>query len=409
MQLWADFVERQPWNRKLSHRRSTHLKREWHAKILASPKIEASETHASHDDRVRRWRELLGIPFPEVELEGDVTEGTSTPHLTTRSTAQTLNEVAGVTESFNPEYTPSKPPRSAPEDIAEADKSVKSNLPFSKSPKRSSSSCEPTNHAHERDSQSTAYPFTFSLPYRNKDGTSIPNGTAASLQAKRPLNETTVPSVGKQSSPFLPGLFKAQQNTDESSEKSQDGASSVAEGLPSGPISATTPIEPKPSINREPSSHTLLSPVGSSQSGDNPGPSETPGRTAGIKQSKDELASTVGSGTGNTLQTQLKDQPSDIVFSSLQKIPNNATASSASPVVQSMNELAKYLLAKKVRPLPAGAISADIWQFRWPLACSLAFALHSPYVPAGLSFFMWSVFLPFFVAELRGWTVADHA
>jgi len=408
MQLWADFVERQPWNRKLSHRRSTHLKREWHAKILASPKIEASETHESHDDRVRRWRELLGIPFPEVELEGEFTHGTPTPRLTTRSTAQTHDNVAGVTESSNPEYTPSKPPRSALKDIAEADKSVKSNLPFSESPKRPSSSCEPTNRTHERHPHSTAYPFKSSLPYRNKDGTSIPNGTAVSLQAKNPFNESTVPSAGKQSSPFLPGLFKAQQNTDVSSEKSQDEASSVAR-LPSGPMFATTPIVPKPSINREPSTYTLLSPVGNSQSGDNPGPSETPGRTAGIKQSKDELASTVGGDTGNTHQTQLKDQPTDIVFSLLQKTSNNATASSASPVVQSMSELAKYLLAKEVRPLPAGAISADIWQFRWPLACSIAFALHSPHIPAGLSFLMWSIFLPFFVAELRGWTVADQA
>jgi hypothetical protein len=59
--------------------------------------------------------------------------------------------------------------------------------------------------------------------------------------------------------------------------------------------------------------------------------------------------------------------------------------------------------------LPARAISADIWQFRWPLACSIAFALHSPHIPAGLSFLMWSVFLPFFVAELRGWAVVGRA
>jgi hypothetical protein len=78
---------------------------------------------------------------------------------------------------------------------------------------------------------------------------------------------------------------------------------------------------------------------------------------------------------------------------------------SAGQLMQSMTELATCLLAKEVRPLSARAISADIWQFRWPLACSIAFALHSPYIPAGLSFLMWSVFLPFFVAELRGWAV----
>ncbi|GAB7332415.1 hypothetical protein MBLNU13_g04225t1 [Cladosporium sp. NU13] len=406
MQLWADFVERRPWSRKLSHRRGTHLKRRWHARLLASSKIEASETHESHDDRVKRWRELLNIPLPEVDLEGEVTEGTSTPLLTTRSTAQPLNGVAGVTESSTPDYTPSKPPRSGPEDITEADKSVKSNLLFSESAKRSSSPYEPTDRTHEQDPQSTVYSSSFSLPYRNKDGASIPDGTAASLQAKNTLNETTVPSGRKQSSLILPGLFKAQQNTDEQSERSQDEASSLMKSLPSGPIFATTPTVPKPSIDREPPCHTALSPVGSSRSGDNPGASTTPGRSAGIKQSEDEVASTVGGDIGKTHRTQSKDQPSDRVFSPLQKRPNNATVLSASPVVQSMSELARCLLAKDVRPLPARAISADIWQFRWPIACSIAFALHSPHIPAGLSFLMWSIFLPLFVAELRGWAIA---
>jgi hypothetical protein len=92
-----------------------------------------------------------------------------------------------------------------------------------------------------------------------------------------------------------------------------------------------------------------------------------------------------------------------------QKQQEHAITVLTSPLVQSAFELAKGLLAKEVQPLPARAISDDLRQLRWPLACSVAFALQSPHIPAGLSLLMWSVFLPFFVAELRGWTFVGHA
>ncbi|KAK6400069.1 hypothetical protein LTR81_024641 [Elasticomyces elasticus] len=61
------------------------------------------------------------------------------------------------------------------------------------------------------------------------------------------------------------------------------------------------------------------------------------------------------------------------------------------------------LLVKKRPALPERTIVEDLVSLRWPLACLMAFALHGPYVPAALSVFMWTVFLPFFIAELRGW------
>jgi hypothetical protein len=92
-----------------------------------------------------------------------------------------------------------------------------------------------------------------------------------------------------------------------------------------------------------------------------------------------------------------------------QKRQEHAVKALSSPLVQSAFELAKSLLAKEVQPLPARVISDDLWQLRWPLACSVVFAPQSPHIPAGLSFLMWSVFLPFFVADLRGWTFVGHA
>jgi hypothetical protein len=74
---------------------------------------------------------------------------------------------------------------------------------------------------------------------------------------------------------------------------------------------------------------------------------------------------------------------------------------------RSTSDLLMRMLANEARPLPARTISADLFQLRWPLACLVAFVLHSPFNPPALSFVMWSVFLPFFVAELRGWELAE--
>ncbi|KAK3631026.1 hypothetical protein LTR56_015973 [Elasticomyces elasticus] len=61
------------------------------------------------------------------------------------------------------------------------------------------------------------------------------------------------------------------------------------------------------------------------------------------------------------------------------------------------------LLNTKKPSIPERTILEDLVSLRWPLSCLMAFALHGPYVPATLSVLMWTVFLPFFIAELRGW------
>jgi hypothetical protein len=349
LQLWADFVERQPWERNPRPQQGTDLKSNWYDKLLKPSRVEPSETHDSHDDRVKRWRKFLDIPFPEVEFEFELAEAAYTTRLAMRSTAENRNDITGFAESFKPDYTPSKPPRPATEDTDETNESVKPNFSFAESLERSSSSNELTD-LPVQEFHRTAHEFTTNLPYRTKDGEPTSNDTAAtpasSLQAESISNGTTVSPNGKRSSSILPGVRKAQQNTGGSSEKIHDEAPSVP--------TAQTDLE-------------------------------------------------------KTHQSQSEARPSDTVSSASQKILNNAIIMSASPLMQSMTELATCLLAKEVRPLPARAISADIWQFRWPLACSIAFALHSPHIPAGLSFLMWSVFLPFFVAELRGWAVVGRA
>jgi hypothetical protein len=412
LQLWADFVERQPWNRKLSRRRGTHLKREWHVKILPSSEIQPSETHESHDDRVRRWRKFLEIPFPEVKLVVGVTEGTYTSHLTTRSTAQKSNGVTGLAESSKPDYTPSKPPRPATEDTAETVKSAKPNISFAESLNRSSSSNEIIDLT-EQDSHSTAHKSTINLPYRTKNGKPAPNDTAttttSSLQAKSTSDRTILSPTRKRSSPISPGVCKVRQNTGGSSEKFHDVTPSATKGLSSGPVFGATPIIQKFSTDSGPFSDIRFPTIWRSHSVVNPGPSATSGRPVGIKQSTEGIAPTAQNDLERTHKPQSEARPSETVLSLSHKIPNSATMTGASQLMQSMTELATCLLAKEVRPLPAREISADIWQFRWPLACSIAFALHSPHIPAGLSFLMWSVFLPFFVAELRGWAVMGRA
>ncbi|KAK5170114.1 uncharacterized protein LTR77_004698 [Saxophila tyrrhenica] len=49
----------------------------------------------------------------------------------------------------------------------------------------------------------------------------------------------------------------------------------------------------------------------------------------------------------------------------------------------------------------------DVVRFRWQLAFAFTFGVFTPYVPAGLAFVTWCVFLPLFVGELRSWSVME--
>ncbi|KAH0169069.1 hypothetical protein KCU67_g3221, partial [Aureobasidium melanogenum] len=90
------------------------------------------------------------------------------------------------------------------------------------------------------------------------------------------------------------------------------------------------------------------------------------------------------------------------------EVEDSARITKHGPMDRNMAALLMEMLAKEAQPLPARTISADLFQLRWPLVCLAVFVLHSPYVPGALLFVMWSVFLPFFVAELRGWEMVEH-
>lgn len=402
LQLWADFVERQPWESNPSLKQDTHLKSDWHAKILGPSRVEPSETHEYHERRVQRWREFLGIPAPESKIE----KGNSISPFALRSTAQMHNADAGPTKIFTPDYTPSKPPRSAPENIPEADKSIKSNLLFSQPQKRSSSLFEPTDRTYKPDSQTESHQWKLDLPDRTKDCKPMfdgpPDSTASNVQTK------SVPMAGQQSSQISSDMSKTQLDASVQSESIRDKTPSAVNGLLSGLKLVDATVPQKPSVDRGQFADIQFSPVWK-QPDESSGLTATPSSTMNSEHQNNKVNLTVGSDFSRAHEHHDKAQPIGAEFSPSQKAQKSGIMMSTRPHVQSMFELATFLLAKEVRPSPARAISADIWQFRWPLACSLAFALHSPYVPAGLSFFMWSVFLPFFVAELRGWTVADHA
>lgn len=72
--------------------------------------------------------------------------------------------------------------------------------------------------------------------------------------------------------------------------------------------------------------------------------------------------------------------------------------------LESALALATKLLTKEVKSQPKRTIFTDLWKLRWPLACCVVFVVYSPYLPPRLTYLMWSLFLPLFVAELRGWT-----
>ena len=61
-------------------------------------------------------------------------------------------------------------------------------------------------------------------------------------------------------------------------------------------------------------------------------------------------------------------------------------------------------LLTEVQAQPVGAILTDLWKLRWTLACCVILVVYSPYLPPGLTYLTWSIFLPLLVAELRGWT-----
>lgn len=399
LQLWADFVERQPWDVDPLRQQGNNLKPDWHFKMRVSSTVEPLETHESHDKRVKRWRDYLGIHAPETEIE----KGWTMSPFALPSMTQKRNVDAGPARAFTPDYTPSKPSRHTIEDVVEADESVKPERCSSESPKRTSFSSEPTNLSFEQDRHSAGHRRKIDLPDRTIDSELMSNGpknsTASNSRAK------SVPAVGKQASRIFSDMSETQLNASIHAENIKDKTPSAVNGLLSGLKLADVPIARKPLFGCGQFSGISFSPFWKLPDESSGSPAISSGTMSNEHQS-DKVNLAVESDFRTVHETLDTARPIDTESLSPQKAQSPVTMMITSTHVQSMFELANTLLAKEVQPLPARAISADIWQFRWPLACSIVFAIHSPHIPAGLSFLMWSIFLPFFVAELRGWTVA---
>ena len=110
--------------------------------------------------------------------------------------------------------------------------------------------------------------------------------------------------------------------------------------------------------------------------------------------------SSMGAHTNDAVATAHCDdaQPS-------QRRYNHESGRVADPLVpESALALTTMLVTNVVKAQSENIIFVDLWKLRWPLMCCVVFVVYSPYLPPGLTYLMWSLFLPLFVAELRGWT-----
>jgi hypothetical protein len=380
LHFWGDFVEQRPWER------------DWHVKLSAPSNVESSETHECHKERVRRWRNFFGILKSSVE----VITGLPTSPLTERSKATKQDNV-----------TPSKPPRAAVEGVAEEVKASTA-CPSFPGPLKQSPSSEPTSLAHTQDNRSTSRESTFEVPLRLKDTRPTSGGQTPPkrviLQAKGASNRQSVHSVEKKSSSVFPSTFQAPPYNSDSPRGTSGNTTLAASNWQSSADRVAIPQESL--VDGRPFKTIKFFQFGCPPVGNGQNPPTKPDSNVDPKPPTEKTVSPPEYDAATSPQHKAEPDPKTLLS---QKQQEHAVTVLTNPFVQSAFEFAKDLVAKEVRPLPARAISDDLWQLRWPLACSVAFALQSPHIPAGLSFLMWSVFLPFFVAELRGWTVVGDA
>jgi hypothetical protein len=395
LRLWRDFVEQSPRERH-------SLDDEWYLKVSAASKVESSETHTSHDERVKRWRNHFGI----VESAIDTVKRPSKSPLTARSTATVRNNVTGTTKPSLEDRTPSKPPRVSVEEVAEEDK-PSITCPLSPGPSKRSPSSEPAGLAHVQDTGSTARGLTRDLPHRTKDTRIKSDGPSLSekmgLQVRATSNGQSVRSAEKKSISIFASTLQAPPHNSDSTNRASGNTTLAEHNAQFNLDQVATPIARDSSVDCGPFKHIQFSPLWCPPNQIPPAKSDS---NEDSKPPMEKMVSAPEHDAAKPLQNKAELNPKTLPS---QKQQEHAITVLTSPLVQSAFELAKGLLAKEVQPLPARAISDDLRQLRWPLACSVAFALQSPHIPAGLSLLMWSVFLPFFVAELRGWTFVGHA
>lgn len=422
LQLWADFVQEQPWEQDPwtgRFGRNISLRKEWRDKLHTPYEIKLHEKHEDHDERIKRWRDVLGIRAPKAVI----VRGTSTSPVTPCSTTDQGRAVAATNRSLSPADTPSKPPRSSVDDAPVVERSTKPSLPPSALPKPSSSSKSETfEHVQEQDPCSTASSFTFGLPHRCKHKESLSSDSAVvrntTTQARIMPKDQTVesaetkpPSIfqgNAEKRPYTGGRFQALAGITQAA-----GSDSPTD---SERVVTSTSTTQQSSAASGPFAHIQFYPIWSSGGSNRPAALAQTG-TSIVKEPERSMKDGPLSPPANDPETPRHqhqgEQYHSNAISGKTSAPCNAQEDQrasmrimTSPLAQSVFDLTTSLLAKEVRPLPARTISTDLWQLRWPIACSVVFGLQSPHIPSVLSFLMWSIFLPFFVAELRGWTVA---
>ena len=412
LQLWADFVEEQPWEQDTLTGRIKDLRREWRDKLLMPSASKIHEKHEDHDERIKRWRTFLKIRTPKAAI---IVEP-SIPSVTSGNTMEQESAVAVSTESLAPDDTPSKPPRPPFDNFPAVEKPTKPTPWSSGIPKPpSSSKPEKSSHVQEQDLYSIASPFTFSLPHRFKSNNSLPCNSDTTQARGLPgdqsvdLDETKPTSIFQgisEKQPYTAGRFQtfadnipaAESNPPTHCERAI-ASTSTTQAIPAAP---------------QPFAHIQFDPNWSSIGSNHPAPlTQTGAGNVKSEQSTEDGRpfSPVNDPKTPRRQHQGEQSRSNVISKKTptpcdtQEGQTAATTIITGPLAQSIFDFARNLLAKEVRPLPARTILTDLWQLRWPLACSVVVALQSPYIPSVLSLLMWSIFLPFFVAELRGWIV----
>lgn len=416
LQLWADFVQEQPWEQDPwtgRFGRNISLRKEWRDKLHTPSKVKSHEKHEAHDERIKRWRDVLGIRTPKAVI----VKGTSASSVASGSTMDQERAVNATNRSLSPADTPSKPPKSPVDDLSVVERSTNQSS-LSSGILKASSSSKPkkSDHVQERGPCSTT--FTFELSHSSKGNASLPRGSAlvanAIAQARSMPNDQSVDPAETKPSSILQGIAERQPYTAGRFATSSDGMPATGNDQPSCFERVFTSTTLEGSAAPGPFSHIRFNPDWSSSSSNYPA-NATQTSTSNMEPEqlmKDGRPSSPAEAPETVCrQHQSKHSRSSLISEktpapcNAQEEQKSATTITASPLANSMYDIATKLLAQEVRPLPARTISTDLWQLRWPLACSVVFALQSPHIPSVLSFLMWSIFLPFFVAELRGWTV----
>jgi hypothetical protein len=410
LRFWASFVKEQhPWVRHphtdpTFSPKAIELKAPWLEKLKAPHRVKAHEAHKDHDMRIERWCKLLGIVEPvdseanlskPLALRPVVPEGIATAAYTFTSPPPDSRASKWPIPSIKPsleEYGSAHTPKRLLEALRGPDLGESNKVEAI----RGTTHCAPSGRAIKplSNRKSSSLIDTKALEAETSKSTLFP-GQPSRLADSRPRSASALDNkslFGTQSSSFNSAPFQFGDCRDVNLDQPIWFRTKLSDGhMPSDKDDA--PTSPSPNGGRKPP--PLKRPTTEAAND----------RNLGIHTNKSKVSCEEGNNEGHrphSLQSSPRDQGATMDVS-LTRNPEEAALSFETLLRSGITLTAKFL-AKEIQPIPVRTVSTDLWQLRWPLACSIVFALQSPYMPPALSFVMWSVFLPFFVAELRAWT-----